>query len=102
MVTKTSIKSYILNKKLIHFMQIKFTKKNYVSKAKLKKKKNLVELVGNNDSETEGEPKRCVAKEEELGPSLARIRGQPQTGSRTRTIQFCNCSFFKDGFINSF
>lgn len=37
MDTKTSIKSYILNKNLIHFMQIKFTKKNDVSKAKLKK-----------------------------------------------------------------
>lgn len=37
----------------------------------------LVELVRHDDSQAESEPERSVTKEEQLPPSLARIRSQP-------------------------
>lgn len=38
---------------------------------------NLIELEGNDDPQAEGEPEGSVAEEEELAPSLARVRSEP-------------------------
>lgn len=42
-----------------------------------KPKLNLVELVRDDNSQAESEPKGSVGEEEELAPSLARVRREP-------------------------
>lgn len=43
----------------------------------------LVEIEGNNNAETKGEPEGGVEKEEEFAPSFAGVWSEPQAGGST-------------------
>ncbi|KAB1217344.1 adenylate kinase [Morella rubra] len=49
---------------------------SHASKA-MTKGPNLIELVGHDDPQAEGEPEGSVAEEEELAPALARVSSEP-------------------------
>ena len=48
---------------------------------------NLVELVGYDDPEAQCQDDGGVEKEEDLAPSLARIRGEPQALALSRSLR---------------